>query len=90
MKASCSTKNLTAGKYLERWLPDSVKDTVMQSTYECYERLMRLLLLPALGSIKLKALTPTHIRTLYRQQLDSGLSATSVQRVHALLHKALK
>jgi len=83
-------ENLTVGKYLERWLPDSVKDTVKQTTYECYERLMRLHLLPASGSIKLKALTPTHVRALYREKLDSGLSATSVQRVHALLHKALK
>jgi hypothetical protein len=32
-------ENLTVGRYLERWLPDSVKDTVKQTTYECYERL---------------------------------------------------
>jgi integrase len=83
-------KNLTVGKFLERWLPGSVKDTVKQSTYECYERLMRVHLIPALGRVKLKALTPTHVRALYREKLDSGLSATSVQRVHALLHEALK
>jgi integrase len=51
---------------------------------------MRLHLLPALSHIKLKALTPTHVRALYRDKLDSGLSATSVQRVHALCNKALK
>jgi integrase len=28
-------ENLTVGKFLERWLPDSVKDTVKQTTYEC-------------------------------------------------------
>jgi integrase len=83
-------ENLTVGKYLERQLPDSVQDTVKQTTYECYERLKRLHLLPALGPIKLKALTPAHVGALYREKLDSGLSATSVQRVHALLHKALK
>ncbi len=83
-------KNLTVGGYLERWLPDSVRDTVKPITYECYERLLRLHLLPALGRVKLKALTPTHVRALYREKLDSGLSAASVQRVHALLHKALK
>jgi integrase len=83
-------ENPTVGKYLERWLPDSVKDTVKQTTYECYERLLRLHLVPALGTIKLKALTPAHVRALYREKLDSGLTATSVQRVHALLHKALK
>src|SRR3712207_840689 len=51
---------------------------------------MRLHLVPTLGRIKLKNLTPTHVRGLYREKLDSGLSPTSVQRVHVLLHKALK
>ena len=82
--------SLKMGEYLKRWLSDSVKDTVKQTTYESYERLMRLHLVPALGRIKLKNLSPTHVRGLYREKLDSGLSATSVQRIHALLHKALK
>src|ERR671913_1539429 len=82
--------NMKLGEYLERWLSDSVRDTVKATTYETYERLMRLHLVPTLGRVKLKNLTPTHVRGLYREKLDSGLSPTSVQRVHALLHKALK
>jgi len=82
--------SLKVGRYLERWLADSVRDTVKATTYESYERLMRLHLVPALGRVKLKNLTPTHVRGLYREKLDSGLSPSSVQRVHALLHKALK
>jgi integrase len=82
--------NLKVGEYLTRWLPDGVKDTVKQTTYESYERLARVHLVPALGRIKLKNLTPAHVRALYREKRDSGLSATSVQRIHALLHKALK
>jgi integrase len=46
-------ENLTVGKFLEHWLPDSVKDTVKQATYECYERLMHLHHLPTLGPVKL-------------------------------------
>ena len=82
--------NLTVGRYLERWLTDSVRDTVKATTYESYERLIRLHLVPTLGRLKLKNLTTTHVRGLYREKLDHGLSPTSVQRVHALLHKALK
>lgn len=82
--------SLTLGRYLERWLADSVRDTVKATTYETYERLMRLHLVPALRRLKLKNLTPAHVRGLYREKLDSGLSASSVQRVHALLHKALQ
>src|ERR687897_1105471 len=41
--------SLTVGRYLERWLADSVRNTVKAITYETYERLMRLHLLPTLG-----------------------------------------
>src|SRR5829696_6728615 len=33
---------------------------------------------------------PAYVRGLYREKLDAGLSARSVQYVHATLHKALK
>ncbi len=78
------------GQYLTQWLADSVKDTVKHTTYESYERLVHKHLVPTLGRLKLKNLTPAHVRGLYREKLGSGLSATSVQRIHALLHKALK
>jgi integrase len=85
-----NANNLKLGDYLKRWLSDSVKDTVKQITYESYERIIRVHLVPTLGGIKLRNLSATHVRGLYREKLDSGLSATSVQRIHALLHKALK
>jgi integrase len=81
---------LKVGEYLKRWLSDSVRDTVKQTTCESYERIIRVHLIRTLGRIKLKSLSPAHVRGLYREKLDSGLSATSVQRIHALLHKALK
>ena len=64
---------LTVEEYLSRWLSDSVKDTVRQRTYERYEQIARVHIKPALGRIKLKALTTTHVRGLYREKLDAGL-----------------
>jgi integrase len=43
-----------------------------------------------LGKVKLKNLTSAHVRGLYRQKLDAGLSPRTVQYVHVTLHKALK
>ena len=40
--------------------------------------------------MKLKALTPAHVRGLYREKLEAGLSPRTVQYVHVTLHKALK
>jgi integrase len=82
--------NLKVGEYLERWLVDSVLDTVRPTTYERYEQIVRIHVRPALGSVKLKNLTPVHVRGLYREKLEAGLSARTVQYIHVTLHKALK
>lgn len=79
----------TVGEYLDRWLSDAVRDTVRQRTYERYEQIARVHIKPALGRIKLKALTPAHARGLYREKLDAGFSPRTVQYVHVTLQKAL-
>ncbi|MDQ3923809.1 MAG: site-specific integrase [Actinomycetota bacterium] len=80
----------TVGEYLTRWLSNSVRDTVRQRTYERYESIVRVHLVPAIGSVKLKTLTPDHVRGLYREKLDGGLAARTVLHIHRVLSKALK
>jgi len=82
--------NLKVGEYLDRWLADSVSDTVKATTFERYEQIARLHLKPAFGWMKVKALTPAHVRGLYRKKLESGSSARTVRYIHTTLHKALK
>jgi integrase len=81
--------SLTLGEYLELWLKDSVRGTVRQSTYEGYEYVTYPHIIPALGRVKLKNLTPTHVRSFYRDRLDSGLSSATVRKMHIVLQKAL-
>ncbi len=88
---------LTLGEYLDRWLSDSVADTVKATTFERYEQITRLHLKPALGKVKLKSITPAHMRGLYREKLDGDLtndveplSSRTVRYMHTTLHKALK
>ncbi len=81
---------LTVGEYMERWLKDSVKDTVRVSTYEVTRHMVEPHIIPALGRIKLKDLNPVHVRGLYREKLNSGLSAATVRKMHGVLSKALK
>jgi integrase len=83
-------ENLKVGEYLDSWLTDSVRDTVRQRTFERYESIVRVHIKPALGRVKLKALTPNHARGLYREKLDSGLAPRTVNYIHTTLHKALK
>jgi integrase len=83
-------ENLKVEEYLDSWLTDSVRDTVRQRTFERYESIVRVHIKPALGRVKLGALTPNHVRRLYRQKLDHGLAPRTVNYIHTTLHKALK
>jgi integrase len=80
----------TVGEYLARWLSGSVRDTVRQRTFERYESIVRVHLVPAIGRVKLKSLTPVHVRGLYREKLDAGIAPGSVLHIHRALSKALK
>jgi integrase len=82
--------SLTVGEYLTRWLKDSVRGTVRVSTYEVHRHMIQPHIVPALGRLKLKDLNPAHIRSLYREKLESGLSAATVRKMHSVLRKALK
>lgn len=80
---------LTLGAYLDKWL-QNIKNTVRQRTWERYEQLVRVHIKPALGSIKLKDLTRTHVKNLYGEKLEAGSSPRTVQYIHTTVHKALK
>jgi len=82
-------ENMTVGEYLDRWLKGSVRGSVRQSTYDRDANLIRNHLSPVLGGIKLKKLSAAHVQHFYRDRLDAGLSASTVHKMHAILHKAL-
>jgi len=80
---------LVLSDYLDKWLLD-IKDTVRQRTWERYEQIVRVHLKPTLGRLKLKNVTPAHVRGLYREKLDAGSSNRTVQYIHTTLRKALQ
>lgn len=81
---------LTVAAWLSRWLTDNVKGTVRESTYGSYSRTVNNYLIPGIGRVKLKNLKASHLRGLYREKLDSGLSTRTVGYMHTLAKKSLK
>jgi integrase len=81
---------LTVGEFLERWLEDVVKLSSSHRTYSTHAQEVHDHVAPTLGRIKLRGLRKAHIDRLYREKLDSGLSPSTVRRVHAVLHRALE
>ena len=80
---------MAVGTFIERWLEDSVRGSVRQSTYQRDESLCRVHVVPALGKKKLKTLNAADVQRFYRAKLDSGLSSATVHKLHVILHKAL-
>jgi integrase len=83
-------ENLSVSAFLERWLNDSVRGSVRASTHASYRRQVQRYIVPAIGRMKLKKVTPAHVQGLYRSMLDRGLSTRTVQYTHAVLRRALK
>ncbi|WP_207955907.1 N-terminal phage integrase SAM-like domain-containing protein [Rubrobacter marinus] len=67
-------ENMTVSDFLDVWISDCVKDTIRVSSFERYKSIVELHISPALGRLRLKALTPAHVQGFYRGRLDSGLS----------------
>lgn len=78
----------TMAQYLADWL-EVHKERVRPRTYERYEAIVRLHLVPKLGRVPLQKLTGQHLERLYVGLRKSGLSTTSVDAVHNMLHTAL-
>jgi len=79
----------TLKQYLEYWLEQVHRQSIRDRTYERYEEIVRLHLVPALGRHPLQKLTAQHLQSFYNKKLKEGLSATTVTSFHNVLHKAL-
>ena len=82
---------LTVKQWLETWLTDYT-DNVKESSRTRYRQDVQNHILPALGAVKLTALTPDMCQKLYNglSRGEGALSAKSVKNVHGVLHHALK
>lgn len=84
-------------EYLLKWLDGYAKVNVSPRTYERYEEICRVHLIPSLGAIPLASLQPVHIQDSYAKTLAEGrcngaggLSKRTVNHHHRVLYEALK
>ena len=57
-------------------------------TYEGYESIVRVRVVPRIGSKQLPKLTALDLQALYTELTDAGLSTRSVGHTHRVLHRA--
>lgn len=80
----------TVEQYLNWWLSDVVPGTVKESTAEGYASMVRVHLIPHLGSIPLAKLSPEHVQRMLRSMENAGLSAWTRRQARAVLVGALR
>jgi len=83
---SLVTTSMPLREYLAQWLADN-KHRVRPSTYDGYEGLIRVHIVPRLGHIKLGKLGPEHVSKAWETMLEEGKSASVVDQ---LLRNAVK
>lgn len=85
-----TTKDQTLRQFLEDWFQNVQRPpTVRLSTYENQRILLEKHILPALGHIPLRKLSPDHLNRFYTSKLNEKLSAGRIKLMHGVLHKAL-
>lgn len=85
---------MTVGQWLDTWTAEylgGIKDRSVQT----YKDIVRLHLKPAIGAVRLEALTPTMVQKMLNDAAKGtggkkGLAPKTVRCIHGVLHKALQ
>jgi integrase len=81
----------TVAQFLDEWLatglPSSVKSA---NTRAVYEWAVENHLKPALGALRLRDLLPDHVDVMLAEKAASGMSRSSMARIHGTLQRALR
>jgi len=81
---------LTFGQYLEEWLEKSARVKLKRQTLELYRNIVRIYIVPTLGTTPLVRLTPLAIEGLYTHLTESDRAAQTIKNVHTVIRGALK
>jgi integrase len=80
---------MTLGEWLKFWLKTYKRKKLKARTYDNYESLIAVRIIPALGGLALKDIAPFHIQDFYNQLGDDGFSAATIRKTHQIINSAL-
>lgn len=79
----------TVASWLTYWLEHKVKPSKRATTYQGYESVIRVHIIPAIGRKHLAKLTAIDVQVMMTRMKESGVSPTTVKNARAVLRKAL-
>lgn len=80
---------ITVYQWFDTWLEDFCGD-IKPYTRKSYGEHIKKHIKPAIGAVKLSALTTAHIQKLYNAEQKSGLSPKTIKNLHGVIHRALQ
>lgn len=79
----------TLGQWLNEWLEVHAKPSVRPKTYQFYECVIRNWIVPYIGQIPIRKLTPTNVQEFLNGRQGAGLAPKTVRHIHRTLVTAL-
>lgn len=82
----------TVGAWLEYYLTEIAprkRRPTRRSTLATYRGYMRTWVIPRIGHVKLRSLTPEHLEGVYRAMEEAGRAPATILQVHRILHVAI-
>ncbi|NME98843.1 site-specific integrase [Aneurinibacillus aneurinilyticus] len=79
----------TFGPFILNYMETVAKQETRPSTYYSQLSVVKNHLVPELGRVKLKDLSPIHLQKFYNMKLKEGLSNNYVRKMHGVINKAL-
>jgi len=84
------TEKRTVGAYLDRWATDVLPGTVTSSTLAQYQDVIRLYVVPYIGSKKVATLTPGDVSSMLQALAKAGKSPNTCRLARSVLRRALR
>ena len=78
----------TVASFLAEWLQGQ-RSQLRPKSWRRHEEHIRIHIVPVVGKVSLRRLSPQHLNHLYANRLAAGLSPVSVHHIHATVHRAL-
>ena len=85
-----SQNKQTIKEYMETWIENHGKTNLRPSTFASYNVNIQKHIVPYIGNVQLRQLTPAMLDNLFKQLFDKGLSNSSVRYVQRTLSVALE
>jgi integrase len=81
---------LTVQGWMLNWLDNTARVKTSPTTYDRYEQLVRLHIIPHLGMMKLQKLAPVHVNNLFAMLEKGGETLWTRKMAGAVLHNAMR